>query len=282
MLEIDKYAGFCFGVTKAIKSAETELSKYGCACCLGKIVHNQKEEARLQDLGLKTISKEEMLNNPPFRMMIRAHGEPPETYQEAQDLNITIIDETCPVVLKLQQMIAESYRNNPKAQIVIFGKKGHAEVNGLVGQTNGDATVISSSQEIEKLNFDKKIILFSQTTADYVEFEKVVAEMQCRSENVEIHPTICGSVNNRIPRLQEFCKSYDVILFVSDVASSNGKMLYDVCLHNNRRSYFVTDAADVNPEWLKDADSIGISGANSTPLWLLEDIKLKCEEIIKR
>ena len=174
MVEIDKYAGFCFGVTKAIGSAEKELSKFGSACCLGKIVHNQKEENRLEKLGLHTIDREEMLANPPSRMLIRAHGEPPSTYNEAKRLGIEIVDETCPVVLKLQGLIAKTYYENPDCTIVIFGKKGHAEVNGLVGQTDGKAIVVSSLEEAETLNVGGKVALFSQTTADFQLYMQVV------------------------------------------------------------------------------------------------------------
>ncbi len=280
MVEIDKYAGFCFGVTKAIKSAEDELTHYGTAYCLGKIVHNQVEENRLHNLGLKTIDSDEMQKNPPARMLIRAHGEPPETYITAEKLGISIVDETCPVVLKLQRQIAETYNNNPDWGIVIFGKKGHAEVNGLVGQTNGKAVVISSLDEINDLDFSKKIALFSQTTADYTQFEMLEKAIRQKTENLEVHETICGSVKNRIPLLREFCANYDMIIFVSDVASSNGKMLYDVCKEANKNSYFVTNDEDLRKDWFSGVKTIGVSGANSTPQWLLEKVKEKCCKII--
>ena len=280
MVEIDKYAGFCFGVTKAITSAENELAKFGTAYCLGKIVHNQKEESRLEKLGLRTIDKNEMLANPPSRMLVRAHGEPPSTYADAKRLGITVVDETCPVVLKLQELIAQKYHNEPDCQIVIFGKKGHAEVNGLVGQTDGNAIVVSSVDEAEKLNIDGKIALFSQTTADYQTYLQIAEMLKNTHSDVEVYETVCGSVKNRIPRLKEFCEKYDVVIFVSDEASSNGRMLYDVCRSTNPKSYFVTDVADLQLEWFVGCVNVGISGANSTPSWLLEDVKHRCEEII--
>ena len=280
LVEIDKYAGFCFGVTKAIGSAENELANYGSAYCLGKIVHNQKEEKRLETLGLHTIDRNEMLSNPPSRMLVRAHGEPPSTYADAKRLGITVVDETCPVVLKLQELIAQKYHNEPDCQIVIFGKKGHAEVNGLVGQTDGNAIVVSSVEEAERLNIDAKVALFSQTTADYLLFSKVADVLKGKNSMVEVHETVCGSVKNRIPRLQEFCRMHDVIVFVTDEASSNGRMLYEVCRSTNHKSYFVTDVADLQAEWFAGCNDVGVSGANSTPSWLLEDVRQKCEEII--
>ena len=280
MVEIDRYAGFCFGVTKAIKSAENELAKYGSAYCLGKIVHNQMEENRLKELGLQTVDYISMRENPSSRMLIRAHGEPPQTYADAERLGITIVDETCPVVLKLQKLISDTYRNNPDCQIVIFGKKGHAEVNGLVGQTDGKAIVVSSLLEVEILNFDKKTVLFSQTTADYLLYQRIADKIREKAFDVEVHETICGSVKNRIPRLQDFCSQYEVVVFVSDEASSNGKMLFDVCLKANEKSHFVAGAKDLRREWFVGVKSVGVSGANSTPLWLLEEVKEKCSEII--
>ena len=280
MVNIDKYAGFCFGVTKAITSAENELSKFGSACCLGKIVHNQKEESRLEKLGLRTIGRNEMQTNPPSRMLIRAHGEPPSTYNEAKRLGITVVDETCPVVLKLQELIAQKYHKEPNCQIVIFGKKGHAEVNGLVGQTDGKAIVISSLEEAEKLNIEGKIALFSQTTADFQMYGQVAVILKNKHSDVEVHETVCGSVKNRVPRLKEFCANYDVVIFVSDEASSNGRMLYEVCRATNSRSYFVTDADDLQAEWFAGASSVGISGATSTPSWLLDEVRSKCCKIM--
>ena len=281
MVEIDKYAGFCFGVTKAIGSAENELSKFGSAYCLGKIVHNQMEESRLEKLGLRTIDKDEMFANPPSRMLVRAHGEPPSTYADAKRLGITVVDETCPVVLKLQELIAQKYNNENDCQIVIFGKKGHAEVNGLVGQTDGKAIVISSVEEAESLNIDGKIALFSQTTADYLLFSKVADVLKSKNARVEVHETVCGSVKNRIPRLQEFCRMHESIVFVTDEASSNGRMLYEVCRSTNPKSYFVTDVADLQEKWFVGCNDVGISGANSTPSWLLEDVRNRCSEILK-
>ena len=280
LVEIDKYAGFCFGVTKAITSAENELSEFGSACCLGKIVHNQKEESRLEKLGLRTIDKDVMFANPPSRMLIRAHGEPPSTYADAKRLGIEIVDETCPVVLKLQGLIAKTYHENPDCSIVIFGKKGHAEVNGLVGQTDGKAIVVSSLEEAKNLNIDGKIALFSQTTADFNMYLQVAEVLKNKHSDVEVHETVCGSVKNRVPRLKEFCANYDVVIFVSDEASSNGRMLYDVCRAINSKSYFVVDADDLRTEWFDGALSVGISGATSTPSWLLDEVRSKCGKIM--
>ncbi|MBO4875823.1 MAG: 4-hydroxy-3-methylbut-2-enyl diphosphate reductase [Bacteroidales bacterium] len=280
MVDIDKYAGFCFGVTKAITSAENELSEFGSACCLGKIVHNQIEESRLEKLGLRTIGKNEMQTNPPSRMLIRAHGEPPSTYDDAKRLGIKIVDETCPVVLKLQGLIAKTYSENPDCTIVIFGKKGHAEVNGLVGQTDGKAIVISSLEEAESLNVEGKIALFSQTTADFQMYGQIADVLKNKHSDVEVHETVCGSVKNRVPRLKEFCANYDVVIFVSDEASSNGRMLFEVCRAINSRSYFVTDADDLQAELFSGASSVGISGATSTPSWLLDDVRSKCCKIM--
>ena len=280
LVDIDKYAGFCFGVTKAITSAENELSEFGFACCLGKIVHNQKEESRLEKLGLRTIGRNEMQTNPPSRMLIRAHGEPPSTYSDAKRLGITVVDETCPVVLKLQGLIAKTFHDNPDCTIVIFGKKGHAEVNGLVGQTDGKAIVISSLEEAESLNVEGKIALFSQTTVDFQMYGQVADILKNKHSDIEVHETVCGSVKNRVPRLKEFCANYDVVIFVSDEASSNGRMLYEVCRATNSRSYFVTDANDLRPEWFVGVTSVGISGATSTPSWLLDDVRSKCCKIM--
>lgn len=280
MVEIDKYAGFCFGVTKAIKSAENELTEFGSAYCLGKIVHNHKEESRLEKMGLHTIDQKNMSENPPSRMLIRAHGEPPATYSQARRLGIEIVDETCPVVLNLQKLIAKTYRENPQSKIVIFGKKGHAEVNGLVGQTEGNAVVVSTLDEAESIRFDSEIQLFSQTTADYDVYMRVADTLERNNKDVSVHETVCGSVKNRIPRLKEFCSKYDVIVFVSDEASSNGRMLYGICQATNTRSHFVTEAGDLRSEWFARTDSVGISGATSTPSWLLEEVREKCCEIL--
>ena len=280
-VEIDNDSGFCFGVLSAIGKAEEELRHSRELYCLGDIVHNGIECERLQGLGLKTINHEQFSSLQGAKVLLRAHGEPPSTYADAKRLGITVVDETCPVVLKLQELIAKKYNNENDCQIVIFGKKGHAEVNGLVGQTDGKAIVISSVEEAESLNIDGKIALFSQTTADYLLFSKVADVLKRKNDSVEVHETVCGSVKNRIPRLQEFCRMHDVIVFVTDEASSNGRMLYEVCRSTNPKSYFVTDVADLHEEWFVGCNDVGISGANSTPSWLLEDVRNRCSEILK-
>ncbi len=279
-VEIDKYAGFCFGVTHAIREAE-KFSKSGISC-LGEIVHNSKEEQRLNKLGMKTISYDHLEDLSGKKMLIRAHGEPPETYSKARDAGIEIVDATCPVVLRLQKRIKEKFEQNPKSQIIIFGKKGHAEVNGLVGQTEDKAIVISSIQEADALDLQKSTFLFSQTTSDYFEYDRISDFLKEKSLKINgtdelftVFQTICPSVKNRIPRLKEFCAAFDLIVFVSDNKSSNGKMLYEVCSASNSRCHFVTEPSDIQKDWFAGVASVGISGATSTPLWLMEDVKIE-------
>lgn len=279
-VEIDKYAGFCFGVTRAIKEAEKNSKQE--ISCLGQIVHNAKEEERLNNLGMKTVTKNDFQKLSGKKMMIRAHGEPPETYRIAKELNIEIIDASCPVVLTLQQKIKEKYNIDKNNCIVIYGKKGHAEVNGLVGQTDNKAIVISSLNEAENIDISKNVFLFSQTTSDYFKYQEILEYLEQKS--IEYHgnnsffkafQTICPSVKNRIPRLKEFCLNHEKIIFVSDPNSSNGKMLFSVCTENNKNSFFVTSDKDLNENWFKNTKTVGISGATSTPLWLMEEIKNK-------
>jgi len=286
-IEIDKYAGFCFGVTKAIKSVESQAALSHDIYCLGKVVHNSKEEERLKKLGLKTIFHDQIEEINGKKLIIRAHGEPPETYKALRENKINIIDETCPVVLNLQKKIREIYSKNKNSQIIIFGKKGHAEVNGLVGQTEGTAKVISSLSEAEDIDVGQPIFLFSQTTGNYNEYKKIEVFLKDKSiktlgniDNIIVYQTICPSVIKRIPRLKEFCVKHDLIIFVSDFNSSNGKMLFEICRETNSKSYFLTDKNDLNPEWLNNIRSVGISGATSTPLWLMKDIKYEIEKII--
>lgn len=277
LIEIDKYAGFCFGVTNAIKEAEKNSDK-GIAC-LGEIVHNAKEEKRLNNMGMKTVSLDELEQLKGKKMMIRAHGEPPITYQIALKEGIEIVDATCPVVLKLQQKIKSKYQKSDNANIVIYGKKGHAEVNGLVGQTDGKAIVISSMEEAMQLDVSKPIFLFSQTTSDYQNYENIADFLKNKSEEINKTPlmfeafqTICPSVKNRIPRLIEFCSQHEVIIFVSDNNSSNGKMLCGICLQHNPNTHFITGSEDLCAEWFAKKSTVGISGATSTPLWLMQQV----------
>jgi 4-hydroxy-3-methylbut-2-enyl diphosphate reductase len=287
-IEIDKYAGFCFGVTKAIASVELQTKQNQKIYCLGKIVHNSKEEERLKELGLKTISYNDIEQLSNENIIIRAHGEPPETYRKLENNELKIIDETCPVVLNLQKKIRNIYNQHKDSQIVIFGKKGHAEVNGLVGQTLGNAKVISNTSEANNIDISKPIFLFSQTTGNYSEYQKIEEFLKTKainlfgnSDKIKIFQTICPSVIKRIPRLKNFCNNHDLLLFVSDFNSSNGKMLFEVCKNTNSNSYFITDSIEIRKEWFNNAKSIGISGATSTPLWLMEDVKRGIEKMIK-
>ncbi|MBN2777363.1 MAG: 4-hydroxy-3-methylbut-2-enyl diphosphate reductase [Bacteroidales bacterium] len=279
-IEIDKYAGFCFGVTKAIKTAESLSKDNQPIFCLGQIVHNAKEEDRLKKLGMKTIDHSQIKELGSKKMLIRAHGEPPETYKIAKNQNVELIDATCPVVLNLQKKIKEKHLENSKNQIVIFGKKGHAEVNGLVGQTNGKAIVISSINEADKIDISQPVFLFSQTTSNFADYCKIETYLKEKSisiygniDNITVFQTICPSVKNRIPRLTEFCKKHDLIIFVSDPKSSNGSMLFKVCSDSNNQSFFVTASDDLKKDWFFGKHSVGISGATSTPLWLMEEIR---------
>lgn len=277
-IEIDEGSGFCFGVTTAIKKAEEELAKGGTLYCLGDIVHNSREVERLKEMGLSTINHEEFNQLQNAKVLLRAHGEPPETYAIAQRNNIEIIDATCPVVLRLQKRIKQEYdlpQVGEEKQIVIYGKNGHAEVLGLVGQTAGKAIVIEKLEEAKQLDFSRSIRLYSQTTKSLEEFQRIVAYIQEHiSPNVtfEYYDTICRQVANRIPNIRKFAASHDVILFVSGKKSSNGKILFSECLSINPNAHIIDSAEEINPTWFHNAQSIGICGATSTPKWLMEEI----------
>lgn len=277
-VEIDNGSGFCFGVTTAIKKAEEELGKGGTLYCLGDIVHNGRECERLKQLGLVTINREQFEELTDARVLLRAHGEPPSTYQTAQKNNIEIIDATCPVVLRLQQRIKQEYdKKEPEdKQIVIFGKNGHAEVLGLVGQTQGNAIVIESPKEVETLDFTKDIRLYSQTTKSLDGFREIVdyiSEHISPAASFEYYDTICRQVANRMPNIQEFAKKHDLIFFVCGKKSSNGKVLFNKCKSANKNSHLISDANDIDLDLAKQAKSIGICGATSTPKWLMEECK---------
>lgn len=280
-IEIDNNSGFCFGVMRATTTAETELSKQQPLYCLGDIVHNGQEVERLTHLGLITIDHTEFAKLKNARVLLRAHGEPPRTYELAQRNNITIIDATCPVVLKLQQKIKQAYTNHPDAQIVIYGKIGHAEVIGLEGQTEGKAIVIEDENDLSKIDFSRPIILFSQTTKSIEGFNQLVntikETLSTHNNDIhfEYHDTICRNVANRIPNIKHFASQFDVILFVAGAKSSNGKVLFNECLSVNPRTYLVSSADELNPEWFNDIKSVGICGATSTPKWLMEEVKLR-------
>ena len=298
---IDSNSGFCFGVTRAIKTAEEELRK-GALCCLGDIVHNGQEVARLEGLGLQTIDNDDLRSLPPHsRVLLRAHGEPPSTYWIAEQRGIEVIDATCPVVKKLQDRIRACYElhKNDEAvppQIVIYGKRGHAEVIGLQGQTNNTAIVIEHEEELDQLDFSRPIYLFSQTTKSVEGFQSLVKAIEQKqnlcsvSEAVctpsakrsfEYHDTICRSVANRVAQLQAFAKAQDLVIFVGGGKSSNAKVLYQHCVEANPKTIFVSSPDELenklaeyreqiqtNPDW-----KVGICGATSTPLWLMEKVR---------
>ena len=292
---IDQYSGFCFGVTTAIETAERELQK-GTLYCLGDIVHNGQEVERLDKLGLVTIDYDDLRTLHKVRVLLRAHGEPPSTYRIAQQNNIEVIDASCPVVLKLQKRIHDTYEmlhgNTQGAQIVIYGQKGHAEVIGLEGQTNNTAIVIESVADLSKVDMTKPIYLFSQTTKSVEEFHAIVKAIEANRQiseeardiepTFEYHDTICRNVANRVKRLQEFARSNDVVIFVGGKKSSNAKVLFNHCLEVNPSTVFVSSVDDVTDELMARCHSVervGICGATSTPKWLMEQIKLRIENL---
>ena len=281
-IEIDNGSGFCFGVTTAIKKAEEELAKGGKLYCLGDIVHNGMEVERLHEAGLITIDHEEMKELHGVKVLLRAHGEPPETYALAEKNNIEIIDATCPVVLQLQKRIKKQYVSNPDAQIVIFGKNGHAEVLGLVGQTESHAIVVEKFEDVKrleeagKLDFSKDIYLYSQTTKSLDEFHRIIEYCQAHIVDGAIFKsfdTICRQVANRMPNIATFATKHDVILFVSGRKSSNGKVLFKECKSVNAKSYQVESPDEIDMSWFEGVKTVGICGATSTPKWLMEECK---------
>lgn len=276
-VEIDRDSGFCFGVVNAINNAEKELSIDEELYCLGDIVHNSQEVARLQEKGLRTINHEELKNMQYKKVLLRAHGEPPSTYDIANKNGIQIIDATCPVVLQLQKKIRKHYHESDgnNMQIVIFGKNGHAEVNGLVGQTDGKAIVIESKTDLGQLDFNRSICLFSQTTMSVDDFQDIVREIQIRiNPNIDFKyfDTICRQVANRIPNIREFAARHDLILFVAGEKSSNGKVLLNECKKANANTRLISSPEAIDPQWLHQVESVGICGATSTPKWLMEDV----------
>ena len=275
-VEIDNGSGFCFGVTTAIKKAEEELSAGKKLYCLGDIVHNGMEVERLTEMGLITINHEQLKDLHDVKVLLRAHGEPPETYELAKRNRIEIIDATCPVVLQLQKRIKKQFFNNPDAQIVIFGKNGHAEVLGLVGQTKSEAIVIEHFDEVTQLDFSKDIYLYSQTTKSLDEFHRIIEYIQAHIRQGAIFKsfdTICRQVANRMPNIKRFAAQHDVVLFVSGRKSSNGKVLYNECKSVNPNSYHIENAGVIDLAWLAKANTVGICGATSTPKWLMEECR---------
>ena len=276
-VEIDSGSGFCFGVTTAIQKAEEELAKGNTLYCLGDIVHNGQECERLKKMGLITINHEEFAQLHNVKVLLRAHGEPPATYELARKNQIEIIDATCPVVLRLQRRIKQEYDNSPdNKQIVIYGKNGHAEVLGLVGQTNGKAIVIEGLSEVDRLDFSKDIRLYSQTTKSVDEFRQIVAYIQehiSPEASFEYHDTICRQVANRMPNIRGFASNHDLIFFVCGRKSSNGKILYHECKKVNPNTHLIDQPEEIDKTLLQGVQSIGICGATSTPKWLMEECK---------
>ena len=276
-IEIDKKSGYCFGVTRAIKNAEEELEKGSPLYCLGDIVHNALEVERLAKKGLITIDIEEFKQLKNARVLLRAHGEPPSTYQIAKQNNIELIDASCPVVLTLQKRIKK--KDSEKAdgtQTVIYGKTGHAEVVGLVGQTDNRAIVIEDERDLNKLDFAKDIHLFSQTTKPLDGFKEISAIIESKMRNgaeFKSYDTICRQVSNRVPNLKEFAEKHDIIFFVAGKKSSNGKVLFQECKKNNPNSHFVSDPKEVDTSLVKESMSVGICGATSTPKWQMEEVE---------
>ncbi len=296
-IEIDSGSGFCFGVTTAISKAEEELhrpadedGKSGLLYCLGDIVHNGMEVERLNQLGLQTINHDQMCRLHNVKVLLRAHGEPPETYALAERNAIDIIDATCPVVLQLQKRIKKQYdylreqvaAGHPGGSIVIFGKRGHAEVLGLIGQTHGEAIVIEKLEEAATLDFTHDIYLYSQTTKSLDEFHRIIEYIQqhiAPGRTFQSFDTICRQVANRMPAIAAFASRHDLILFVCGRKSSNGKVLFSECQRVNTNSYLIEGPSEIDPAWLRDIKTVGICGATSTPKWLMEQCRDRIENI---
>ena len=284
-IEIDEGSGFCYGVIRAVEKAEMQLKESGTLYSLGAIVHNNSELERLGKIGLEVIDSTQMQNLSDTTVLIRAHGEPPTTYKLAEKNNISLIDCTCPVVLKLQDRIRDTY-SKVGGQIVIFGKIGHAEVNGLVGQTNGNAIVVDSVDSLKAIDFTKPVQIFSQTTKDPKEYDEICNAIRERIlasgsslENLTVHNTICRQVAQRHSNLVAFAHKHSVIVFISGKESSNGKVLYELCKSVNPRSYHIQTVDQIDPAWFVEGDSVGICGATSTPKWQLDGVAKKLQEL---
>lgn len=287
---IDKNSGYCFGVEYAIQMAEDEMEQTGILYCLGDIVHNSMEVQRLHNKGLRIITREKLQELRDCKVLIRAHGEPPETYELALRNNIELIDASCPVVLKLQNRVKHAYDKiqQDAGQVVIYGQKGHAEVIGLTGQTSNKAIVVTTEEDLTQVDFSKPVSFFSQTTKSTKGFYKMKAliEEKIKEANpqapagfLDANDSICRQVSNREPQLQKFSHEHDVILFVSGKKSSNGKALYGVCKIENPNSYFIENEQEIDPVWFDQANSVGICGATSTPMWLMEQVARHVENI---
>ena len=275
-IEIDNGSGFCFGVTTAIRKAEEELAAGKTLYCLGDIVHNGMECERLRQMGLITINHDDLNRLHDVKVLLRAHGEPPETYETARRNNIEIIEATCPVVLQLQRRIKQKFDSAPDAQIVIFGKPGHAEVLGLVGQTKGRAIVVADLDGVKTLDFDRDIYLYSQTTKSLDEFHRIIDYIQAHispSATFKSFDTICRQVANRMPNISAFAIRHDLILFVCGRKSSNGRVLFNECRSVNPNSHLIEGPDEIDPSWTEGIKTIGICGATSTPKWLMEQCR---------
>lgn len=283
IIEIDQKSGFCFGVVNAIGKAEETLQTVDLLYSLGHIVHNELEVKRLQELGLRTITHEEYFTLKDCKVLIRAHGEPPSTYEYARENHITLIDATCPVVLKLQQRVkkAAETMNSENGQLVIFGHLGHAEVAGLAGQTKNEAIIIDDPEDFRKLDPLRPVVVFSQTTKSVGDFRKLTQNIreQSQSGRVETHDTICRQVSNRVDHLDQFATRFDVIIFAGGRQSSNSQVLFDVCKKQNEHSYFVSTPEELNPEWFSGIETVGICGATSTPQWLMEKLAERIRQL---
>jgi len=287
---IDQGSGFCFGVVYAIELAEEELARSGTLYCLGDIVHNNMEIDRLRAKGLKIINHEELKELHDCKVLIRAHGEPPETYQLAIRNNIELIDASCPVVLKLQNRVRDRFEASAgeDGQVVIYGEQGHAEVNGLVGQTHGRAIVVKTEEDLDKVDFTRPVHLFSQTTkstAGFENMERMIRERIARVKgdvgdgDFDTNDTLCRQVSNREPHLKRFSAEHDVIVFVSGKKSSNGKALFSVCREVNPGSHFISGPDELDPAWFAGAATVGVCGATSTPMWLMQDVAVRLKQM---
>jgi len=268
---IDSNSGFCFGVVYAIEMAQDMLDEHGYLYCLGDIVHNDEEVNRLKSKGLRIIDHETFRELKNDRVLIRAHGEPPSTYQTAIENNITLIDATCPVVLKLQNRIRGSFDKNET--IFLMGKKGHAEVTGLMGQINNEGIVFSDISELEGQNLPEEITLYTQTTKSKQKFRETREALEAKGIKVNAHDTICSQVSDRDVELRAFARSFDKILFVGGTKSSNGMVLYNVCKDQNPQTFFVSRVDEIDFSWFDHGNTVGICGATSTPMWLMEDVQ---------
>ncbi len=284
-VEIDPQSGFCFGVVRAIEQAEQALNQVGRVYSLGDIVHNRVEVQRLESLGLQTLTCDEMSRAEGAHLLIRAHGEPPTTYAKAAELNIPVIDATCPVVAKLQQRVKSAYDEMEVCggQVVLLGKRGHAEVVGLTGQVDDRVIVIESEEDMSLINFERPIYFLSQTTQSITLFERLAEIMRSRTESeVRVCDSICRRVSSREAHLVEFAHRFDLILFVSGKKSSNGKVLFELCRDANPNAYTIEDEGEIEPAWLEGIESVGICGATSTPTWLMERVAKSLETDMNR